>query len=583
VSSVLQGRDLRDIEGVGRLLEGHIGVFEYEGLSGNRVIGANAIIPLTGWGVVVEEPIKMAYRDFHKLLPVILGISLATMVLAVILGLHFSFRGIVKPIKHLQQEAHAIAMGNMEGKIETAWSGEIGQLAVAFDTMIRNLKATTVSRDLLAKEIAEKKRTEQALRNEKEKAQKYLDVAGVVLVVIDAEQKVALINKKGCEVLGYREEEIVGKDWFRHFLPENIREETASVFRQVMAGDLDPVEYHENCVLTADGQERLIAWHNAALRDEKGRLAAVLSSGEDITDRKRAEEALRQAKDQAESASRAKSEFLTNMSHEIRTPMNGTIGMIGLLLDTDLDSEQRDYAETAQKSGEALLAIINDILDYSKAEAGKLDLEILDFDLRTTLEDIADVSAVTASQKGIRLTCIIGHDVPSLLRGDPGRLRQILTSLVQNAVKFTEQGEVIIRAILEKEDSGHATVRFSVSDTGVGIPKDRADCLFKSFSQVDGSITRRYGGTGLGLAISKSLTEMMGGRIGVDTEEGKGSTFWFTLPLEKQPPRKQGEDPDAVTGKRGNEDSWKRSNGGLQQTRSHGTNPQVRGSWLLGA
>ena len=382
----------------------------------------------------------------------------------------------------------------------------------------------------IIRDITERKQAEETLRKERDRAQNYLDVAGVIMVAIAPDQTVILINKKGSEILGYREEEIIGKNWFDTFIPERIRSEVKTTFGKLMAGEVEPVEYFENPVLQRNGEERIIAWHNTLLKDEAGNLIGTLSSGEDITALKKIEE-LRLEGERLTYASKAKSDFLATMSHELRTPLNAIMGFSELMKEGmagELNAKQRHYVDNTVASSKHLIALINDILDLSKVEAGKIELNIETISVPETINE----TLMLIKERAVRRKVIIKKELdPRLefIEADKLRLKQVLFNLLDNAVKFSKsEGGVVAVAAKNEGD----TARFSVSDTGIGIKEEDVGKLFKEFEQVSFGISRKYGGTGLGLAISKKLVELHGGKIRAQSKYGEGSTFTFTLPLK---------------------------------------------------
>jgi PAS domain S-box-containing protein len=389
------------------------------------------------------------------------------------------------------------------------------------------------------RDITDSKRTEAALRESMNYAQSLINSMPDLMFVL-SKDGVFLDYKADLKELYAPDNQLIGKN-FREVFPLDLAERMGASLKKLFeTKKMVELEYS----LPICGQVQHFSSRMVLFGEEKAMVVV-----RDVTIQKQAEEALLESNTaleaataranemvlQAEMASIAKSQFIANMSHEIRTPMNGVIGITGILLDTELNEEQRRYAEIIRNSGESLLNLINDILDFSKVEAGKISLEMLNFNLTNLLDDVVSTLAVKAHDKGIELICAAEPPVPKLLQGDPNRLRQIMTNLVGNAIKFTDSGEVIIIVSVEKETENDVLLNFSVCDTGIGIPKSRIDMLFKKFNQLDSSITRRYGGTGLGLAISKQLVELMGGQIGVESESGKGSKFWFTARFTKQP------------------------------------------------
>jgi PAS domain S-box-containing protein len=376
----------------------------------------------------------------------------------------------------------------------------------------------------ILRDVSELIRSEAETQRQKRFFETLVEASPVAIVTLDLDSKVASCNPAFESLYGYSRDETIGYNLDDLLLPENVYQDGISLTNQVVTEGSKIHAFGLRKRKDGSFVEVEIFGVPVTIADENNGALAIYH---DITE-------LVRARKQAEAAGQAKSEFLANMSHEIRTPMNGIIGMVELTLGTELTVEQRDYLDIASQSADALLSLINDILDFAKIESGKLELEKIDFDLRSMVEGVAYSLAQRAEAKELEIACLVHYDVPSNLRGDPGRLRQVLVNLAGNAIKFTDQGEVVFQVELVSQTNGEAVLYFSVTDSGIGIPADRQDTIFERFVQVDGSTTRKYGGTGLGLAICKQLVELMDGEIGLISAPGKGSTFWFRIPLEKQ-------------------------------------------------
>jgi PAS domain S-box-containing protein len=511
-------------------------VIHYQTVSlGGEKSGAIAIISDLG-------ALQGKFRQYTEISIIVILIS----VLATYLVSSRLLRLITEPILHLAEIAGRVtAREDYTVRAVARGKDEIGTLIGSFNQMLERIQerdaALQGAKDELEMRVQARTTELQMEVNERRRAEENLQTSlkdledlnfamdqHCIVARTDRRGTITFVNEKFCSISKYSKEELLGKDHRIVNSKHHPKEFIAELWQTISSGRVWKGEIKNR---TKNGGTYWVDTTIVPFRDAEGKPVQYIAIRSDITALKRIQEDLLGAKEVAEAASRAKSEFLANMSHEIRTPLNGVMGMTDLALETELTPEQREYLETVKMSSDSLLTVINDILDFSKIEAGKIDLEDTDFNLRDSLETTLKTLALRADEKGLELMCEVAPEVPEVVRGDSTRLRQIVINLVGNAIKFTDKGEIAVKVQIESKGNGDCICRFTVADTGIGIPESKRELIFAPFSQADTSTTRKYGGTGLGLTISTRLVQMMGGKIWVESEMGHGSQFHFTVRL----------------------------------------------------
>jgi PAS domain S-box-containing protein len=521
-------------------------VKDYRGI---EVLTVYTHIPEMDWYLFSEIDVKEAFAPIAQLTNTLLLVLVIILFIVIFIS-GYTTKTITRPIRMLHEGTEEITKGNLDYKVGTPSPDEVGQLSRAFDEMTVNLKKSKeelekYSRNLeekvevrtrelsdinqnLEKEIIERKRTEETLNKSQQELTSVFKNSPEALIYHDEQGTILKINPRFTEVFGYTLNELKGRNINEGmiFPRDETKEESKKITQTVLEKGSVRIEAMRK---KKDGTLFPVII-SASPIIVKGKSKGIIAIYSDITKEKLAEKEIIKAKKEAELANQAKSAFLASMSHEIRTPINAIIGMGELMKNTTLNDEQKEYLDMLKISADNLLNVINDVLDISKIESGHIEIEKIEFDLWKLIESIGITLGVKASQKKLELLCYTNPDIPQYIMGDPTRLRQILVNLAGNSLKFTEKGEIAINVETLKREDDKILLHFTVKDTGIGIPKEKQAKIFESFSQVDSSTTRKYGGTGLGLSICKQLVELMGGKIWVESEANKGSTFHLTLP-----------------------------------------------------